>query len=73
MKEQPEKGSSMKAKERRVCLDGWSSPWNTTEGSSEMRTEACLDLPAWRSYSKGSSSGNQTGVAKEKEKCQEPN
>lgn len=30
--EQPKKGSSMKAKERRVCLEGWSSPWNTTEG-----------------------------------------
>lgn len=71
VKEQPERGPSVTAKGRRKCPKEWSSPWNATERSSEMRAGAYLDLPAWRFYGKGGSGEKQTGVAKEKDKCQE--
>lgn len=38
---------------------GMLTPRNSNEQSSDMGTEACLDLPTWRSYKKGSSGGNQ--------------
>lgn len=66
VKEQPERGPSVTAEERRKHPKEWSSPWNTAERSSELRAEACLDSPAWRFYRKGSSSEKQTGVAKER-------
>lgn len=51
---------------------GMAKSINTIEGSYEIRTEACLDLPTGMSQSKGSSSRNQPGVAKERKiKCQE--